>query len=91
MLQEFFKQGDFLKRLQGNPLREHLDSFASALVEDAYAASTVRSKLLWVVELGWWLQDEQLTAEQLSEHIVDRFLEELRRLGRLQRGQGRAP
>ncbi|MGB5735497.1 MAG: site-specific integrase [Thiohalocapsa sp.] len=88
MLQEFFKQGDFLKRLQGNPLREHLDSFASALVEDAYAASTVRSKLLWVVELGWWLQDEQLTAEQLSEHMVDRFLVELRCLGRLQRGQG---
>lgn len=88
MLKEFFKQGDFLERLHGNPLREHLDSFATSLVEDAYAASTVRSKLLWVVELGWWLQEEQLTAAQISEHIVDRFLKELRRLGRLHRGQG---
>jgi len=88
MLKEFFKQGDFLERLHSNPLREHLDSFATALVEDAYAVSTVRSKLRWVVELGWWLQEEQLTVEQLSEHIVDRFLKELRRLERLQRGQG---
>jgi hypothetical protein len=46
MLKEFFKQGDFLERLHSNPLREHLDSFASSLVEDAYASSTVRSKLL---------------------------------------------
>jgi len=88
MLKEFFKQGDFLDRLQRNPLREHLDSFATSLVEDAYAASTVRSKLLWVVELGCWLQEEQLTAAQLSEGMVDRFLKELRRRGRLRRGQG---
>jgi site-specific recombinase XerD len=88
MLNEFFKQGDFLDCLQSNPLREYLDSFAAALVEDAYAASTVRSKLLWVVELGWWLQEEQLTAAQLGEPIVHRFLKELRRLGRLRRGQG---
>lgn len=87
MLKEFFKQGDFLERLHSNPLREHLDSFASSLVEDAYAASTVRSKLLWVVELGWWLKEEQLTAAQLSENIVDRFLKQLRRSGRLQGGQ----
>jgi len=88
MLKEFSKQGDFLERLQSNPLREHLDSFATALVEDSYAVSTVRSKLLWIIELGWWLQEERLTAAQLSEHIVDGFLKELRRRGRLRRGQG---
>jgi hypothetical protein len=66
MLNELFKQGDFLECLQSNPLREHLDSFASALVEDAYAASTVRSKLRWVIDLGWWLQEEQLTTVQGS-------------------------
>ncbi|MGB5569927.1 MAG: site-specific integrase [Sedimenticolaceae bacterium] len=87
MLKKFFKQGDFLERLQSNPLHAYLDTFATALVEDAYASSTVRSKLRWVVEFGWWLQEEQLTAAQLSEHIIDRFLEELRRLGRLKRGQ----
>jgi len=88
MLKKFFKQGDFLERLQSNPLHAYLDWFATSLVEDACAASTVRSKLLWFVELGWWLQEERLTAAQLSEHIVDGFLKELRRRGRLRRGQG---
>ena len=88
MLKKFFTQADFLERLRSNPLHAYLDTFATSLVEDAYAASTVRSKLLWIVELGWWLQEEQLTAAQISEHIVDRFLKQLRRLGRLQRGQG---
>lgn len=88
MLNEFFKeQGDLRERLQNNPLHAYLESFATALVEDAYAASTVRSKLLWVAELGWWLQDEQLTAAQLGEHTVDRYLKELRRRERLRRGQ----
>lgn len=87
MLKEFFKQDDFLERLHSNPLHTYLDAFATALVEDSYAVSTVRSKLLWVVELGWWLQEEQLTAAQLSKQTVDRFLKKLRRLKRLRRGQ----
>jgi site-specific recombinase XerD len=45
-------------------------------------------KLRWIVELGWWLREEQLTVAQLSERIVDRFLKELRQRGRLRRGQG---
>jgi site-specific recombinase XerD len=88
MLNEFFKQGDVLEHLQSNPLWAYLDSFATSLVGDSYAASTVRSKLRWVIDLGWWLQEEQLTAAQLSEPVVDRFLKELQRRGRLRRGQG---
>ena len=45
MLKEFFKQGDFLARLQSNPLHAYLDTFATSLVGDAYAAATVRSKV----------------------------------------------
>jgi site-specific recombinase XerD len=88
MLKAFFKeQDDFLERLQSNPLHAYLDALTTALLEDASATSTVRSKLFWVAELGWWLQKESLTAAQLSEHIIDRYLKELRRRGRLRRGQ----
>jgi site-specific recombinase XerD len=88
MLKAFFnKQDDILERFQSNPLHAYLDAFATALIEDAYAASTVRSKLLWVAELGWWLQEEPLTATPLGEHTVERYLKELRRRGRLRRGQ----
>ena len=88
MLEKFFKQCGAIECLQSNPLAPHLDSFAALLVDDSYALSTVQSKLLWIVELGWWLQEKKLTVAQLNECIVDTFLKELRRQGRLRRGQG---
>ncbi len=88
MLEKFFKQRGSIERLQSNPLAPHLDSFAASLAADAYRVSTVRSKLLWVAQLGWWLQENKLTVVQLDERMVDAFLSELRRHGRLRRGQG---
>ena len=88
MLEKFFEHYGSIERLQNNSLAPYLDSFASSLDADAYAVSTVRSKLLWVAQLGWWLQENELTVAQLDERIVDTFLSELRRQGRLRRGQG---
>jgi site-specific recombinase XerD len=88
MLEKLFELGGSIERLQGNPLAPYVDSFAASLAADAYAESTVRSKLLWVDQLGGWLQENKLTVEQLDERSVDTFLSELRRQGRLRRGQG---
>lgn len=88
MLEKLFKQCTFIECLQRNPLAAHLDSFAASLAEDFYAVSTVRSKVLWIVQLGWWLQEKQIIVAQLDERIIDTFLKELRQQGRLRRGQG---
>lgn len=88
MLEKFFKQRGSIERLQSNPLATHLDSFAASLAADAYVVSTVRSKLLWVAQLGWWLQEKKATVAQLDERLVDTFLKELRQQGLLRRGQG---
>jgi site-specific recombinase XerD len=88
MLEKFFKQHGSIERLRNNPLALHLDSFAASLAADAYVVSTVRSKLLWVAQLGWWLQEHKLTVAQLDERLVDTFLKELRQQERLRRGQG---
>jgi len=88
MLEKLFKQCAFIECLQRNPLAAHLDSFAASLAEDFYAVSTVRSKVLWIVQLGWWLQEKQITVAQVDERIIDTFLKELRQQGRLRRGQG---
>ena len=87
MLEKFFKQRGSIEDLQRNPLAAHLDSFAASLVEDSYAVSTVRSKLLWIAQLGWWLQENKLIVAQLNECIVNTFLKEMQRQGRLRRGQ----
>ncbi len=88
MLEKSFKQRGSIDRLRNNPLAPHLDSFAASLAADAYVVSTVRSKLLWVAQLGWWLQEKKATVAQLDERLVDTFLKELRQQGRLRRGQG---
>jgi site-specific recombinase XerD len=88
MLKKLFKQRRSVEGLQSNPLAAHFDSFAASLSEDSYPVSTVRSKLLWVAQLGWWLQKSKLTVAQLDERIVDTFLKELRLQGQLRRGQG---
>lgn len=87
MLEKFFKQRGSIEHLQRNPLAAHLDSFAASLAEDSYAVSTVRSKLLWIAQLGWWLQENKLIVAQLNECIVNTFLKEMQRQGRLRRGQ----
>lgn len=87
MLEKLFKQQGSIERLQNNPLASHLESFAKSLADDAYAVSTVRSKLLWIAQLGWWLQDEKVSVVLLDERIIDTFLKELQSRGRLRRGQ----
>ena len=88
MLEKLFRQQDSIERLQSNPLASHLESFAQLLADDAYAKSTIRSKLLWIAQLGWWLQEEKVTLAQLNERIIDTFLKKLRHQGRRRRGQG---
>ncbi len=88
MLEKLFEHRDSIERLHGNPFAPHLDSFAALLAADAYAVATVREKLRWVGQLGWWLEEKKLTVAQLDERLVDRFLSELRGRGRLCRGQG---
>ena len=88
MLEKFFKQCGAVECLRSNPLATYLDAFATSLADDFYAASTVRSKLLWIVQFGWWLQEKKVTVTQLGERIIETFLKELRQQGRLHRGQG---
>lgn len=88
MSRDLFKQLSSIELLQSNPLAAHLDSFAASLAEESYAVATVRSKLLWVTQLGWWLQERKLTVAQLDERIVDVFLQERRCRGTVRRGQG---
>jgi integrase/recombinase XerD len=71
------------KRLQDNPLRFHLRTFATSLVEDGYANATVQSKLGLLADLGRWLRRTKLTVTALDEPLVEAFL---KHRGRVHRG-----
>jgi site-specific recombinase XerD len=87
MLEQFFSDPAAVERLGGEPLGPHLRSFATRLEGLGYAASTARSQIEFLGELGQWLTKNTITVAGIDERIVDAFLGERRRQGRLRRGQ----
>jgi integrase/recombinase XerD len=90
MLENFFPRRAVAERLKAGLFGPHLDSFVVALCELGYARTTVRVRLRLLDELGRWLARQSLELADLQEPVVNRFLEERRRKGRLRKGDGGA-
>lgn len=86
MLEDSFKDLVADKRLRNNPLVLHLRSFATLLVDDGYADSTMQSKLWLLAEFGQWLGQSGLSVTDLDERLVETFINGRQREGRLHRG-----
>lgn len=87
MLEQFFSDPAAVERLEGEPLGPHLRAFATRLAGLGYAASTARSQIEFLGELGQWLAENRITVADIDERIVDAFLGKRRREGRLRGGQ----
>jgi site-specific recombinase XerD len=81
MLEYFFDNPVALGRLQRNPLRPHLESFAVLLSSLRYTASTARPQLEFLSVFGRWLVQEGIAVTDLDEEIIDSFFGERRRQG----------
>ena len=88
MLEEFLERLAADKRSQGNPLVSHLSPFAASLAEDGYADATTQTKLWLLSDFGQWLARRALSVMVLDERLVERFINNRRQKGRLQRGDG---
>lgn len=86
MLKHFFDDPVALERLRGDPLGPHLESFAAALAGLGYATTTARSQIGLLVDLGRWLARKEVVVADLEEGIVNAFLDQRHRQGRLGRG-----
>lgn len=74
------------KRFQDNPLVLHLRPFATSLIEDGYADNTMQSKLWLLADFGEWLGRSGLAVTNLDERLINRFINDRQREGRLHRG-----
>jgi site-specific recombinase XerD len=90
MLENFLPHSATADRLRVGLFGPHLDSFVTALCELGYAKSTVRVRLRFLDNLGRWLGRQSLALDDLQEQVVNRFLEQRRRQGRLQKGDALA-
>src|SRR5437763_14311585 len=88
MLEEFLERLAADKRSRGNPLVPHLSLFAASLVEDGYADVTTQAKLWLLSNFGQWLARRGQSVMEVDELLVEGFINNRRRKGRLHRGDG---
>jgi len=86
MLDQFIESRDTLRRLRSGVLGAHLDSFADHLAKCGYAAATARSQLTLLGHFDQWMTRRRRVLGELNDELVDKFVHDRTRLGKLQRG-----
>ena len=86
MLKNFFERLAAGACSRTNPLFIHLSPFATWLMENGYADSTVRSKLWLLAGFGQWLGRSGGAVTDLNEVVVESFIGAKRRTSRVHRG-----
>jgi site-specific recombinase XerD len=86
MLEDFIKRLAADKRSRGNPLGAYLAPFATSLMEDGYADTTMQSKLWLLADFGQWLGRSGRAITELDERLVETFITDKGRKGRVHRG-----
>ena len=86
MLEKFLERLGADQRGQRNPLLVQVLPFADSLTENGYAATTIQSKLVLLIDLGEWLRRRGLAVKDLDERRIETFITDSRRNGLLRRG-----
>lgn len=86
MLEKFLERLGADQRGQRNPLHVQVLPFANSLMESGYAATTIQSKLVLIVDFGQWLGRRGLAVKDLDERRIETFITGRRRDGLLRRG-----
>ena len=86
MLDQFIESRDTLRRLRSGVLGAHLDSFADHLAKCGYTAATARSQLTLLGHFDQWMTRRLRVLGELNDELVDKFVHDRTRLGKLQRG-----
>ncbi|MFH1763818.1 MAG: hypothetical protein ABIF09_06470, partial [Gemmatimonadota bacterium] len=85
MSENLFKEPVAAERLGRDLLGAHIDSVARSLVGLGFASSTVRTYLSCLADYGRWVERSGVAVGDLDDRIVDLYIDERRRQGRLQR------
>ena len=89
-MDQYFCSDATRQRLRVGPLCDYFDSFALQLTELGYALDTGQQQLRAVARLSRWMARRRLRAEDLNEQVVEEFLQQRRRRGRVRHVEPRA-
>jgi len=91
MLESFRLWPQIRTRLESGPLGSHLEPFVAALNEEGYTRNVIRRYLQAADRFTVWLRRHKLSASEIDEAIVTRYIGGLRRTRRAARSVGRLP
>ena len=73
LVQTFFKRSFVINRLRKGPLAGHIDLLAARLATHGYSRVHSRIQLRLVGHFNRWLEEKDLTVDQIDEGIVERY------------------
>ena len=77
MLDAFFKRQSRIRKILLGPLGFKMDDFASLLKERGYSRNVAQGILVTAGELNNYLYARNLSIEDISPELIDRFKDEL--------------
>jgi hypothetical protein len=78
-------------RIQSGPLGPYIDGFVTALQREGYTPGVTRRYLRAADVFGHWLSSHGITAQEVDEAVVTRFVTPLRRTRSPSRPRGVPP
>jgi hypothetical protein len=73
LVQTFFERSFAINRLRQGPLAGHIDLLAARLAIHGYSRVHSRIQLRLVGHFNRWLEQKDLTVEQIDEEIIERY------------------
>jgi len=85
MFENVLEEPVAVERLRRDPFRTHLEAVARALLDLGYAESTVRCYRWCLTDFSRWVVRRGVVVGDLDDGVIDAFLAERKRQGRLHR------
>jgi site-specific recombinase XerD len=73
LVQTFFERSFAINRLRQGPLAGYIDLLAARLAADGYSRVHSRIQLRLIGHFNRWLEQKDLTVEQIDEQIIERY------------------
>jgi site-specific recombinase XerD len=86
MLDQVFANRDTDQGVRSGGIGSHVDAFAAHLATCGYAATTIRSQRRLLGHFSQWLTRRRCDIHELNDELIDTFVNQRKRRGRLHRG-----
>ena len=79
MIETYFTAPRVLDRMRSGPMAAYLGPMAAELQSQDYTRKSIRRQIRNADSFGWWLTEQNLTAGEITDDLVGRYIGGLRR------------